>query len=196
MFVSDVVIFTELHKTGGTHIGHWLQKLVGGEQVGKHIRVPPQLRDRFVLGSVRNPWDWYVSLWAFGCGGEGSVRQQVTRRLDLSYCRRQLPAEMGRRWLTPTEWTRQLIADWCKPVAQWQQDYHDPNDAEAFRRWLHRMMDPARSLDVGEGYGHSPVARSAGLLTYRYLKLFTSLDRDLYHNRELATPEGRWRALS
>ncbi len=40
MFVSDKLVFTELHKTGGTHIYSWLSRLIGGEQRGKHNRVP------------------------------------------------------------------------------------------------------------------------------------------------------------
>lgn len=192
MFVSDALIFVELHKTGGTHIGHWLQQLVGGEQIGKHNRVPPEWRHRFILGSIRNPWDWYVSLWAFGCGGEGSVRRQVTRRIDLGYCRRQLAREMGKRRLSLTEWKEQLAADWNKPVEQWSDTYRSAEDPEAFRTWLRLMMDPDRRLDMGEGFGHSPVARSAGLLSYRYLKLFTDLDDELYTDSRLALPEVRW----
>lgn len=191
MFVSDSLIFVELHKTGGTHIGRWLQELVGGEQVGKHNRVPKDMRHRFVLGSVRNPWDWYVSLWAFGCGGEGSVRQQTTRRLDLQYCRRQLPREMGKTRLAVGEWAAQLNADWRKPVDRWRSSYRSADDPTAFREWLQLIFDPKRRFDMGEGYGYSPVSMSSGLLTYRYLKLFTALDDRLYRDGGLASLSGQ-----
>lgn len=190
MFISQKLIFVELHKTGGTHIGRWLQNLVGGEQSGKHNRVPAELQDRFVIGSIRNPWDWYVSLWAYGCSGQGSVRHQSTRGIDLRYCREQLPREMGKVRLTPGEWTAQLLADWRKPVAAWQESYRDPDSPAAFRSWLHLLLDPKHSLDIGEGYGFSPLARCHGLLTYRYLKLFTNLGERLYSDRSLGTATG------
>lgn len=194
MFISESVIFVELHKTGGTHIGRWLQQLVGGEQVGKHNRVPPELRHRFILGSVRNPWDWYVSLWAFGCGGQGSVRQQTTRRIDLQYCRRQLPREMGKKRLAVDEWAAQLAADWRKPVDAWRSSYRAADDRAAFREWLALMLSHERRFDMGEGYGYSPISMSSGLLTYRYLKLFTALDDELYTDRGLASLSGQFSA--
>ena len=190
MFVSEKLVFIELHKTGGTHIGRWLAKLVGGEQIGKHNRVPPELWDRFIIGSVRNPWDWYVSLWAYGCGGEGSVHQQTTRRVDLHYLSRQLHSEMGARRLGPVEWGRQLWRDARKPVDAWRAVYRDHTDAGAFRRWLRLIMDPERRFDMGEGYGFSPVARRFGLMTYRYLKLFTRLGPMLYQDQALGTLDG------
>lgn len=190
MFVSDSIVFTELHKTGGTHIGKWLSRLSDGQQIGKHNRIPQALRDRFILGSVRNPWDWYVSLWAFGCSGQGSVHRQVTRRLDLPYLRRQLAPEMGRHRIGPRIALRQLWQDAIKPAGTWRMTYRDSSDAIAFRRWLAMILDPVRRFDVAEGFGFSPVSDWAGLMTYRYLKLFSHLDERLYTESALATPAG------
>jgi hypothetical protein len=192
MYVADRLVYTELHKTGGTHIGKWLARLVPGEQVGKHNRVPPALRDRFVIGSVRNPWDWYVSLWAYGCGAQGSVHRQTTRGVDVAYLTQQLGRELGREGWPITAMLRQALADLNKPVAAWQDSYADPSgeDARRFRAWLRLLLDPARRFDMSEGFGFSPVSDWAGLLTYRYLKLFTALDADLYRDRSLRTVAG------
>lgn len=190
MYVADRLVYTELHKTGGTHIGKWLAELVPGEQRGKHNRVPAALRDRFLLGSVRDPWDWYVSLWAYGCKPRGSVAAQVTRRLNLRYLREQLPAEMGLAGFPLGTMLRQAIADLQKPVEQWRASYRDSKDPQAFQGWLRLMMDPSRRFDIAEGYGFSPVSSWAGVLTYRYLKLFTRLDGQLYRDQRLATLDG------
>lgn len=189
MFVSNKVVFVELHKTGGTHIGKWLQTLVGGEQVGKHNRIPPLLWDRFVIGSIRNPWDWYVSLWAYGCAGSGSVRKQSCRLVDLRYCWDELPHEMGRKWLSPNQWARQTISDVSKPIARWRNAYRDSESPEAFREWLCLLLDSRRRFDIGEGYGFSPISTQAGLLTYRYFKLFTKLGDELYSDTSLSSSE-------
>ena len=190
MFVSDRLVFTELHKTGGSHIGKWLARLVDGEQVGKHNRIPEEMWGKFILGSVRNPWDWYVSLWAFGCGGQGSVHRQVTRRLDWAYATNSLSHEMDRRIPSPWIISRQCWQDLRKPIGDWKETYRDPSDAVGFRRWLAMLMDPARRFDMGEGFGFSPVSNWAGLLTYRYLKLFSRLGDRLYNDRRLNTLVG------
>lgn len=190
MFVSEKLVFTELHKTGGTHISNWLSKLVGGEQIGKHNRIPPAYWDRFIIGSIRNPWDWYVSLWAFGCGGQGSVYRETTRRIDIKYLNRQLHSEMGLPRPRPGQWIRQFWHDARKPVAKWASLYSDYSDSTAFRAWVRMMLDPARRFDMAEGFGFSPLARGFGLMTYRYLKLFTRLGDELYRDGTLQTLQG------
>jgi hypothetical protein len=180
MYVSDQLVFVELHKTAGSHLGRLLQQLVPGRQVGKHNIVPHHLYNHFILGSIRNPWDWYVSLWAFGCGGQGSVRHQVSRKVNLSYYWRQLNKEMGQTWLSPGVYWAQWKADLKKPVDAWQACYMDSNDPACFRAWLKLLLNPERKYDIGEGFGFSPLSRHSGLLTYRYFKLFTDLKSSIY----------------
>lgn len=195
MYVTDRLVFVELHKTGGSHIGKWLAKLAPGEQIGKHNRVPAHLRQRYIVGSVRNPWDWYVSLWGYGCGGQGAVYHKATRGLSLAYVVRQLGTEMGHAGYPIQAMLRQTLSDLQYSPATWQAVYRDADDAGAFREWLHMMMNVRRRLEVGEGYGFSPVSRWAGILTYRYLKLFTSLDARLYGDDTLGTEAGALNAL-
>ena len=190
VFVSDKVVFLELHKTGGTHIGTWLDKLVGGEQVGKHNRLPSALRDRFILGSIRNPWDWYVSLWSYGCKGEGSVHLQSVRPFNLYYCWSQLGAEMGKQRPALTDIYQQYCGERDKPVEQWQSLYADVNNADNFRAWLKLLLGGERVFDIGEGYGFSPISKTFGLMTYRYVKLFTDANTDLYKDPSLASLAG------
>ena len=131
-----------------------------------------------------------MSLWAYGCGGQGSVRRQSTRRIDLRYYYDELPNEMGKHLLSLTEWIIQIKADLAKPIHAWRASYSDSSDPYAFREWLKLILDSRRSLDIGEGYGFSPVSKSFGLLTYRYLKLFTKLGRHLYTDNRLASVDG------
>lgn len=195
MFISENLVFTELHKTGGTHICKWMDRLVGGKQVGKHNRIPPSLWDKYIIGSIRNPWEWYVSLWAFGCGGQGSVYQQCTRRNDFRYLNTQLHVEMNMRRLSPVYWLKQCFHDAFKPVVSWRSVYRDHTDPRCFRDWLRMMYSLERRFDMGEGFGFSPVSKRFGLMTYRYLKLFTKLGDDLYKDPELSRRDGINRAF-
>ena len=190
MFVSEKIVFLELHKTGGSHIGHLLSSLLEGEQVGKHNTLKDLYRNRTILGSIRNPWDWYVSLWAYGCGGGGSVMRQSGRRFDLDYCYRQLPKEMGRNWLKPAHYYRLFTSEWTKNAEDWKWCYEDVQDPARFRFWLELLLSGERALDIGEGYGFSPISDKFGLLTYRYFKLFTDSRSELYTNPALATKRG------
>jgi len=189
VFVSKDLVFVELHKTAGTHIAKWLSKLIPGEQIGKHNRVPRSLWDRFILGSIRNPWDWYVSLWAYGCSARGGIFLRTTGRTPLSYGARHLPSEMGALRYPIGPAVRQMLADFRLPKTEWQDVYRDSSDADQFRRWLRLMFDEERRFDLGEGYGFCNVSSSSGLLTYRYLKLFTRLGYSLYDSDLPSSPE-------
>ena len=85
MFISDQFVFLELHKTGCTHIRTILNRLVVGETVGKHNLAKPELFNgkRKFIGSIRDPWEWYLSLWAFGCEKKGGVSQKVRRSKNV-----------------------------------------------------------------------------------------------------------------
>ncbi|MEL6870163.1 MAG: hypothetical protein AAFO81_10225 [Pseudomonadota bacterium] len=190
MFVSEKLVFLELHKTGGSHIGHWLRQTLGGEQVGKHNRLAPELRDRFIVGSIRNPWDWYVSLWAYGCSSRGSVWRQTIDGVNLRYYREQLAAEMGRANVGVQTLLRQAWSDLRKDQNAWIDCYRDSNDAARFRRWLNRVLNGGHALDLREGFGFSAVSQHSGLMTYRYLKLFTDLGDALYSDPRLGTTQG------
>ena len=75
MFVSEKLLYIELPKTACSQIRDLLKHLVGGQNIGKHNRPSEELvsSERVIIGSIRNPWDWYVSLWAFGCDQKGSL---------------------------------------------------------------------------------------------------------------------------
>lgn len=166
MFLSRNLVFVELHKTGCTHIGKLLAQFVGGYQIGKHNPAPIELlgSGRKFIGSIRNPWDWYVSLWAFGCGKQGSVYEHTMAPLTLAAAGPDTPTRSAPVAPPPKAAIKRARA--------WQQCYSDARSVTAFRDWLHMMHDPAYWNDFGEGYGSSSLNHFAGLLTYRYMYLF------------------------
>ena len=189
MFVTDALVYLELQKTGGSHICRLLEKCFDGRPEGKHNRLTTGYSDRYVIGSIRNPWDWYVSLWAYGVGGHGAVRSRTGRGIDFSYYHRMLPKAMGKNWLTPSELFSSLIHDAIKPIRQWSLTYGYSSDPELFRSWLKLLLNRKRRFDIGEGYGFSPLSRHAGLLTYRYFRLYTLGDR-IFRDRRLQVFSG------
>lgn len=180
MFKNDKLTFIELHKTGGTHIINLINQVVGGTQIGKHNRITSAESDLFKIGSIRNPWDWYVSLWAYGCSDRGSVKSCVTEGVNISYYNRQLPKEMGKNWLSLPELSKQVFNDLIKPKQEWVDCYKNYESPKLFRAWLKMILSQKRKYDVKEGYGFSSLSQHSGLMTYRMFKLFTDLDLKLY----------------
>jgi hypothetical protein len=66
MHVTDRFVYIHTSRHGGTFINEMMDKLLGAQMVGYHYqlaKLPPQYRHLPVIGFVRNPWDWYVSVF-------------------------------------------------------------------------------------------------------------------------------------
>lgn len=63
-------IFIHLQKCGGTYISYLMKKYANGKEKGsKHDTINKANKE--LIGCIRNPLEWYVSLWAYGCGKNG-----------------------------------------------------------------------------------------------------------------------------
>lgn len=69
MIVTDRFVFLHLHKSGGTFVNRFLQAFFpDARRIGYHLPracLPASCAALPLLGSVRNPWDYYVSWYAF-----------------------------------------------------------------------------------------------------------------------------------
>lgn len=69
MIVTDRFVFLHLHKSGGSFVNRFLLECVPGSRpVGYHLPradIPADARHLPILGTVRNPWDYYVSWYSF-----------------------------------------------------------------------------------------------------------------------------------
>lgn len=167
MFIHDDLIFLQLQKTAGTHIAALLSEHLGGRMKGKHGPLDFDPGGRLVIGSVRNPWDWYVSLWSYGCSTSGGVqgllkgsRQRTARRIA------------GRAWRSPALWRgalHDLTAHARRDPAFWR----DVDGGPRFRRWLNAVLSPRDRHLLGADYAARPLAEFAGFYTYRFLSVFT-----------------------
>jgi hypothetical protein len=75
MFITDKLIYIQMPKTGSTHIALLLSQIFDGKEAEKHIAASKDQINSgvYLLSSIRNPWDWYLSLWTFGVQGNGSL---------------------------------------------------------------------------------------------------------------------------
>lgn len=180
MFVSDKLLYLELPKTACSQIRDLLMLFLGGEILGKHNRLPENLigGDRMIVGSVRNPWDWYISLWAFGCDRKGVLYERLTsRKLKGLGLLGKYGSSMKLSSVFP--FLSEVIFKSCD---DWRRLYSNSQDPSLFQEWLHRILDVKsnRKYSFGEGYALSPASSYVGIYTYSYLKLFLRKDHELF----------------
>lgn len=173
MFITDKLIYLQMQKTGCTHIASLLSKHVGGKQHGLHNWLESYDTNKFIVGSVRNPWDWYVSLWAYGCSQRGGFQRRLTSHHSLGTL---LKRGLKRKF-------REVMKEPRKPISLWKSTYEDPDNQENFRKWLKLVYDPRRKTDLGEDYSYSSISSFAGFMTYRYCYLHL---RDFFRKRNFA----------
>ncbi|KYK27810.1 hypothetical protein AYK20_02190 [Thermoplasmatales archaeon SG8-52-1] len=180
MFVTDKLIYLQMQKTACTHIASLLSKHIGGQQIGKHNYLEDFNTKKFICGSIRNPWDWYVSLWAFGCktAGSGFLHWKLVNTGFLTFPN--LLNFVKSNKYGPYNFTSVQIKDildyffneFKKPIFSWRESYKDYKSSEGFRKWLKLIFDPSRIRDLYEGYSLSSICEFAGLMTYRYCGFF------------------------
>ena len=167
MFVSDKIILLQMQKAGSTHATKILQKYCDGRAENQHeqLKDPARYGSRLIVSSVRNPWDWYVSLWGFGCKREGGLRDYL---IKLPFSELQLALKHLDLGSLSSFASRTLSG---RP--DWKRLYSDAGDTANFREWLKLALGPEGQHIAMEGYASSPVKAVVGLMTYRFLALTT-----------------------
>ena len=90
MFISKKICFLELEKTGISSINKFLKEHIkDGETTQPHNYVTEDLMKKklFFIGSIRNPYDWYISKWSYGCmmkNEDSMYKNLVNKRLSYS----------------------------------------------------------------------------------------------------------------
>ncbi len=177
MFIAEKLLYIQLQKTASTHITKLLKELVGGNQQKKHSLPSLSTNADFVLGSIRNPWDWYVSLWSYGCKNKGGLYQRLTHRTNLLYRIRLLKTSPFSNY---GHFLKGAVSSFFKPKYKWKEVYTDANNPFLFQSWLKMLLDPKRKYDLCELYAESKLCPNYGFLTYRYMNMFCKKREWLY----------------
>ncbi len=110
MIEYESFIYLDVYRTGSTHVVALLAKIANEKPVRifRHSSLTKGRPFGFdggkvVFTTVRNPWDWYVSLWAYGAGGKSAIRKYLASHLGADELAplydRNDPATSFRRWL-------------------------------------------------------------------------------------------------
>jgi hypothetical protein len=167
MYETEQLVFVQLQKAGSTHIAKLLAKILNGhppfDGEGKHAKASDEQINsgKLIVSSIRNPFDWYASLWTFGCSGKGGLRHRLLRNDKDS-----------------------ATID----TSKWNYVYQDKDEAKLFREWLCMLLDPSNRDLIAENLLENSFAKHCGFMTYRYMRLCWK-DADAWKNlRNTASP--------
>ncbi|WP_258105484.1 sulfotransferase family 2 domain-containing protein [Marinoscillum sp. MHG1-6] len=172
MLITDQIIFFELQKTGCTHTRRILSTLYADNHqiIGKHNAydtVPKKVLGDFEgktkVGNIRNPWDWYISLWAYGCQHRGGLYRRVALNNYLFLFSKKRFLDL----INTGPYGRYPKLD----TQLWQQVYSDVNNYENFNAWL-KLVLQSKEHGIGEGFKIGNISQFAGLMTFRYFQLY------------------------
>ena len=187
MIITQDFIFLQLQKTGSTHIRRLIQHFYPDEeQGGKHYRLPKGYDpgSRVIWGSVRNPWDWYLSYWTFSCQQNGGIYTNTTQSHSVYRAiRKDRTKYINADYKPgPKDFFNILCSEVSRPVKRWSALYKDVENPSLFREWLKLIINGERTYDAFSDYGHSTISAFSGLYTYLYLLLFLKDSRHLFDN--------------
>lgn len=174
MLISDKIIYLELHKTGCSHTKRILTSMYEDKimDIGKHNAIHEvskkdigNFENKIKIGNVRNPWDWYVSLWSFGCGKKGALYMDTVKYYNnpksYSGIRNRL---------------REILHLQHPRIDSkiWKELYSDVENYSNFRKWLQLILSEEK-IELRQGYKITLMSNFAGLLTYRYMHLYNQI---------------------
>jgi len=188
MFISDKLCFLELGKTGCSYIREILsQNIQQGVLTHIHDTINDNLlnSNRFFLGSIRNPFDWYVSLWAFGFFKKKKAplySNLTSRRINPFRL-----SSINKNYLKKTKF---ISNQFFKDIDNNKKLYSDPLNINNFREWIKIILKKKNKDQLGEHYAISNTNKFIGYMTFHYLLRFINPSK-LYmlFNNEIGTYE-------
>lgn len=169
MIFLEKCVFLELPKTGSTYARYILINLPDSKYktIGKKHNVYNSLSNELkrefdnkrIVSSIRNPFDWYVSLYAFACEHRGGLYTKTQKRPDLLSVS------------NPFEFFKVCI-NHMRNRKKWQSVFTDVNNKENFKKFLYLLLIED-SLGVGNRYELDGFNKKIGYYSYDFLRMTT-----------------------
>ena len=169
MFIDKKICFIEMEKTACTFLREELKKdFPNGHLTIKHDRPDKSIENsnRLFIGSIRNPYEWYVSTWSFGCkvlNNDPVYSELTSRRFNIFKKNKNLGIK--NKFI-------KFIKQFSKDVNNWKKLYSDPYDTKLFQEWLFMILDGKKKYDLLGLYGYSPMSPFIGYMSFVYIWTF------------------------
>tara|TARA_R100000005_G_C4933993_1_gene161604 strand:+ start:220 stop:885 length:666 start_codon:yes stop_codon:yes gene_type:complete len=152
MIVTDELIFIHLFRTGGTTVNSTLE----GKMIGYHrprSLIPEQYLHLPVVGNVRNPFDWYVSVYHHCLNYCYPMKTPTFLNYILNFKRYGFKESIRR--LIDTSWMDSIDKEQCL--------HHFPSNYN----WDATLLDNLRKTEC-ESYLNGDVGYLSWLFNYMY----------------------------
>jgi hypothetical protein len=172
MIFSDKFVFLELARTGSTYARYVLKQIPNSVAVGRKHNIYDDLsstkkklfREKNKVGTVRNPFEFYVSLYAFCCEKRGGLYERITYKPDF------------RSYFNFTDLFKILYLHF-KYKSEWKKIVNNKNSVENFKLFMEMLLN-INPEAYGNHYGLSGL-NYVGFLSFNYLRLY---NYDFIHN--------------
>lgn len=164
MIFSDKFVFLELARTGSTYARYVLKQIPSSKAVGRKHNIYDDLssaqkalfKEKNKVGTVRNPFEFYVSLYAFCCEKRGGLYERITYKPDL------------RSYFNFSDLFKILYLHF-KYKSEWKKIINDKNSVGNFKLFLEMLLN-INPEAYGNHYGLSGLNHT-GFLSFNYLRL-------------------------
>ncbi len=166
MIVGEKFAYIHLQKTAGTYISReFLRCFPESKSMGKKHSGIEELDKKqiqlFLMGSIRHPIDFYVSLWKYGCEGKGGLfHRLVTSKSNISTVIKHVKSN---------SWGFLKSKHIIKKRYPWKEYYSDSKNVENFQKWYSAIHNINSNLDLGAILGED---FELEFYTKRYLKQY------------------------
>lgn len=182
MLVSDTFIYVDFQKTGTVATRQFLNKLLPGKKFGRHHQKPPkELIDgtRLIMATVRDPWSWYLSLWAYNC-----VKKRATYKNLTSWRPFKINQGFRLNWKFGLKaFIKRFLMGWIVNYVENKALFSNVDNVENFQKWLRIVLSKKNAFLLNGAYDQNPISNFAGLMTYELVRLFCIDNDDLNRGR-------------
>ena len=172
MFISEQICFVEFGKTGCSFIRKILKENIKmGELTKIHDQISNDLINskKLKVGSIRNPLDWYISLWSFGC----KMKKKDPLYSNLTSLRLN-PRRLSSIKNNKIKKIIFLFEQFKKDLISNKDLYSDPYNTQNFRKWIKLLFNKTKKNFISEQYSISNTNKFIGYMTFHYLIKFTN----------------------
>jgi hypothetical protein len=185
MIVGKKFAYIHLQKTAGTFIsGELLRCLPDSQSIGKKHSGIQDLNKKqiqlLIIGSIRHPVDFYVSLWKYGCEGKGGLYHRLVKsNSNISSVFKQVKSN---------SWSFLKNKHILKKSYPWKEFYSDSQKIDNFQKWYTAIHSFNSHLDLGT----VPTKNSElGFYTNRYLKQYYTPSKSIIIQRKSNNTESK-----
>ena len=143
MIIGDKIIFSHLQKTGGTYISSELMRIFPDLKKIKtkhEVLTKGLVKDKeLVIGSIRDPHSYYLSLWSYGCEKRGGLRDRL--------CSKSSNIKPLIKLIFSNS-NFNLVDFNIYKNKRWDYLYSDINNYNNFREWLYLINDKKSFFDT------------------------------------------------